>query len=144
MQEQQYQKRLDRRVSWLDLPDTPRHSNESGPSRVSLDEDLVSSSGEQVPLTKRVSSAPAPGSNSHRSPGKKRDAARRIWSDMRLRSKPPGSQETMVPGNRDIAGKSVDAVQKTALRNKRSIGNDTLRSLSLSIQNPSGIAAPWL
>ena len=144
MQEQQYQKRINRRVSWLDLPDTPRHSNESGLSRVSLDEDLVSSSGEQVLLTKRVSSAPAPVTNSHRSPGKKRDAARRIWSDMRLRSKPPGSQETIVPADRDIAGKSVDAVQKTALRNKRSIGNDTLRSLSLSIQNPSGIAAPWL
>ena len=144
MQEHQYQKRLNRRVSWLDLPDTPRHSNETGRSRVSSIEDLDSSSGEQAPLTRRVSSAPAPGSHSHRSPGKKRDAARRIWSDMRLRSKPPGSQETMVPANRDIAGKSVDAVQKTALRNKRSIGNDTLRSLSLSIQNPSGIVAPWL
>ena len=144
MQEQQYQKRLNRRVSWLDLPDTPRHSDESGRSRVSLDEDPCSSSGEEAPLTKRVSSAPAPGSNNNRSPGKKRDAARRIWSDMRLRSKPPGSKETIVAANRDIAGKSVDAVQKTALRNKRSIGNDTLRSLSLSIQNSNGIAAPWL
>lgn len=144
MQEQQYQNRLNRRVSWLDSPDTPRHSIDSGGSRVSLAEYSDSSSGELAHLTKRVSSAPAPGSDSRQSPGKKRDAARRIWSDMRLRSKPQGSQETIVPGNRDIAGKSVDAVQKTALRNKRSIGNDTLRSLSLSVQNSNNVVAPWL
>jgi len=71
------------------------------------------------------------------------DSARKIWLNMRKDSK------TLLPESHDMQllrakQDQVVALRREALRNKRSIGADTLRSFSLSAVDGPGSAAPWL
>ena len=79
-------------------------------------------------------------------PDENDDKARQIWHLMRQDSKghrrglTRNSSESLVQlENRD---KTLKAIRQRALRNKRSVGADTLRSIATGVR--SGIDAPWL
>lgn len=73
------------------------------------------------------------------------DEARRIWGDLRKMKRPP---------NQVVKGRSVSSpldeaqgkyIRELAVRNKRSIGSDTLRSITSAGETlGKGLGAPWL
>lgn len=73
------------------------------------------------------------------------DEARKIWGDMRRVSRPP---------NQVLNGRSVSStveanrrnnIRELAMRNKRSIGTDTLRSITSAGESMGkGLGAPWM
>ena len=73
------------------------------------------------------------------------DEARRIWGDLRKMKRPP---------NQVVKGRSVSSpldeargkyIRELAVRNKRSIGSDTLRSITSAGETMGkGLGAPWL
>lgn len=74
------------------------------------------------------------------------DKARQIWHFMRQDSKgrraglTRNSSESLI--RLESASESLRAIRQKALRNKRSVGADTLRSFAVGARD--GIDAPWL
>ena len=72
------------------------------------------------------------------------DEARKIWGELRKKSK--GQRELDIANRVTKRGSSEDKlrlIQETALRNKRSVGADTLKSMAYGGRN-MGSFAPWL
>lgn len=75
------------------------------------------------------------------------DSARRIWQHMRKDSKSNKHQGITVCNNSQIVASRQDqlmTLRREALRNKRSIGADSLRSFSLPGVDGRSSVAPWL
>lgn len=73
------------------------------------------------------------------------DEARKIWGDLRKMNRPP---------NQSVKGRSVssqleearkEGIRELAVKNKRSLGSDTLRSIFSGGENTGkGLGAPWM
>ena len=121
----------------------PRFSFESN---ISMSECL-----EECPLNipKRSTSYSPSAMTDHTSrstPDERDDKARHIWHIMRQDSKgrraglARNSSESLL--RLESTDESLRAIREKALRNKRSVGADTLRSLAVGARN--GMGAPWL
>ena len=78
------------------------------------------------------------------SDGSKGDAARGIWNDIRLRSKPSKGGTRNSNSGQGGSVKEMRALIELALKNKRSLSEDTIRSLSLKSERMKVRGAPWL
>jgi len=75
------------------------------------------------------------------------DSARKIWLHMRKDSQTKEQQTTAINNNALMFHSGQDqlvALRREAVRNKRSIGADTLRSFSLPAVDRRASVAPWL
>ena len=146
IKEQKFQARVTQRLSIMDSPEisikVPAGGENSRYEKgiTGTQTSDLADSKQTPPL---VLCRPSPKDSRSAEKWDKPDAARKIWGDIRLMTKPNGS-----PGNgRTVSMQDSEgskALRDAALRNKRSIGADTLRSLSSSIKGSTGLAAPWM
>ncbi|KAG8528130.1 uncharacterized protein KY384_007046 [Bacidia gigantensis] len=161
MKEQQFQARADRRKSFAN---SPVKSTRSSP--LSCEQAPANTGGKVMktprsPLAHRTpsmtkSTVQATGSpQAHLMPpdGKenfaasdehKSDPARQIWTDLRLKARPNGRSASDQPATPQAHDEKSTTLRETAVKNRRSIGADTVRSLSSSLRGSMGLAAPWL
>ena len=139
--EEQYQIRLERRRSESEPRDESKVlSNQKEnvlPSQVSA----TQLENVRRSLKPRTTANPRP-SRSAEDIGSS-DAARRIWNDIRLKSKPSNSPQLIRTPSAKLQDNLASMLRETALRNKRSIGADTLRSLSSSSKGLD-MSVPWM
>ena len=74
------------------------------------------------------------------------DDARKIWNDLRSMSKGDRSENTRKPSLSAAHQDRAKKISRTILRNKRSMSESTLRSVSMPVRmgSNSGLSAPWL
>lgn len=110
---------------------TSSHLNHSSPAVVR------SPSGSETTLIKKYLN--------RRTPEGSRDEARKIWVEMRKVSRTEKSKDRISETFADLAmsNELLSKIADTAIKNKRSVGADTLKSLALGTKE-SGRLAPWL
>ena len=147
MKEKKFQARVGQRLSIAESPQKPARSpnrqENRGPDCMPIG-NLDVGPSDELRLTENPSSPWAGRNGRIVEDDSKSDAARRIWENIRLKSRPYGS----FVDERNVSSQDKEersrALREAALRNKRSIGTDTLRSLSSSEKSPTGLATPWL
>ena len=147
MKEKKFQARAAQRLSILDSPQKPAQpskkvENHRPVSWITNAQDAHLSN--KVHLLDVGPKTIAARNNRHANSEIQPDAARRIWSDMRLRSKPNGSPVGRRAASSQAEEERSRVLREEALRNKRSIGADTLRSLSDNVKSPTKLTAPWM
>ncbi|KAL9128319.1 MAG: hypothetical protein Q9217_002974 [Psora testacea] len=147
MKEKKFQARLVQRLSIMDSPHKPARTANTCENRGSeasfsrIQDPYRADPEKQLDSALNLSAtrnSPPVGDESQS------DAARKIWGDLRLKSRPNGSHMSWRTVSSKIEEQRSTVLREAALRNKRSIGADTLRSLSSSAKGSTALAAPWM
>ena len=73
------------------------------------------------------------------------DEARKIWGDMRKMTRPPNQTMKGRSQSSQLEEARREGIRELAIKNKRSVGSDTLRSIfSVGESMGKGLGAPWM